>query len=121
MCPGGGKRPKTALPVMDLPAPDSPTIPTISPGAIVRLMSSNAVNTPCRVGISTRRPRTSRTGFIVSVMAFSLLQSRIDGVAQPIAQQIHREHYGNQNDAGKNADPPFAGKEVVVADADEGA
>ena len=69
MCPGGGKRPKTALPVMDLPAPDSPTIPTISPGAIVRLMSSNAVNTPCRVGISTRRPRTSRTGFIVSVQA----------------------------------------------------
>ena len=32
MRPGGSSRPMIALPVSDLPAPDSPTTPKISPG-----------------------------------------------------------------------------------------
>ena len=35
MRPGGSSRPMIAAPVSDLPAPDSPTTPRISPGAIV--------------------------------------------------------------------------------------
>ena len=35
MRPGGSSRPITAAPVSDLPAPDSPTTPRISPAPIV--------------------------------------------------------------------------------------
>ena len=51
-----------AVPVMDLPAPDSPTTPSTSPGAMSRLTSSMATSVPRRVLNSTRRWRTSRRG-----------------------------------------------------------
>ena len=42
----------TARPVIDLPAPDSPTTPSTSPGAMEKLMSSTAISVPRRVGNS---------------------------------------------------------------------
>ena len=39
-----------AAPVSDLPAPDSPTTPRISPGAMSNEMSSSATSVPRRVG-----------------------------------------------------------------------
>ena len=48
--------PMTAAPVSDLPAPDSPTTPSTSPGAISNEMSCTARSVPWRVGNSTRRP-----------------------------------------------------------------
>ena len=38
----GGCRPRTALPIVDLPEPDSPTRPTVSPGAMSKLTPSMA-------------------------------------------------------------------------------
>ncbi len=38
----GGWRPSTALPIVDLPDPDSPTTPRVSPGAIEKLTRSTA-------------------------------------------------------------------------------
>src|SRR5512141_3011485 len=65
MRPGGSSRPMTAEPVIDLPAPDSPTTPSTSPGWIASEMSSTATSVPRRVGNSTRRLRTSRSGPLV--------------------------------------------------------
>jgi hypothetical protein len=38
----GGCRPSTALPMVDLPEPDSPTRPSVSPGAMSKLTPSTA-------------------------------------------------------------------------------
>ena len=46
MRPGGSIRPITAAPVMDLPAPDSPTTPRISPGAMSKDTSSSTCTGP---------------------------------------------------------------------------
>ena len=51
-----------AAPVIDLPAPDLPTTPRISPGAMEKDTSFSATSVPRRVGNSTRRLRTSRRG-----------------------------------------------------------
>ncbi|CUI54127.1 Uncharacterised protein [Achromobacter aegrifaciens] len=64
--PGGSSRPITAMPVSDLPAPDSPTMPRISPGWMSKLMSRVATRTPWRVGNSTDRPRTDRVGAVLA-------------------------------------------------------
>src|SRR5688572_12050334 len=61
-----------ASPVMDLPAPDSPTTPRISPGRIDRLTSDSAVTVPRRPGKSTRRLRTSMTGSWMSPICVPL-------------------------------------------------
>ena len=53
--PGGSMSPMIAAPVIDFPAPDSPTTPSTSPSAISKETSSTAVSVPCRLGNSTRR------------------------------------------------------------------
>src|SRR5437660_7635670 len=60
--PGGSIKPIIAAPVRDLPAPDSPTTPSTSPGAIAKLTSRTATSVPRRVGNSTRSARTSSNG-----------------------------------------------------------
>src|SRR5437660_2883944 len=63
--PGGSIKPIIAAPVRDLPAPDSPTTPSTSPGAIAKLTSRTATSVPRRVGNSTRSARTSSSGTTV--------------------------------------------------------
>ena len=46
---------------VDLPQPDSPTMPMNSPAARSKLMSSTARTVPCSKRYSTDRSRTSRT------------------------------------------------------------
>ena len=66
-----------ALPVSDLPAPDSPTTPSTSPGAMSNDTSSTASSVPRRVGNSTRRVLTSRSGGLLDGFAIkNLLSSR---------------------------------------------
>src|SRR6266513_4909397 len=62
--PGGSIKPIIAAPVSDLPAPDSPTTPSTSPGAIAKHTSRTATSVPRRVGNSTRSARTSSSGTI---------------------------------------------------------
>ncbi len=54
--------PMIAAPVSDLPAPDSPTTPSTSPGAIENDTSCTATSVPRRVGNSTRRRSTASSG-----------------------------------------------------------
>ena len=57
------RRPSTALISVDLPQPDSPTMPTISPAGTARLTSRSACIRPAAVRKSTERFWMSRTGF----------------------------------------------------------
>src|SRR6266850_7705507 len=112
MRPGGSSRPMMALPVSDLPAPDSPTTPKTSPGAMSNDTSSTASKVPRRVGNSTRRFFTSRSGGLLEEPAINVLLSRvgpscspqlwIQGVAQPVAQKVHGQDQGGQGDAGEH-------------------
>ena len=81
---GGSSSPMIAPPVMDFPAPDSPTTPSTSPSAMSKEASSTASNVPRRVAISTRRLRTERSGSAIA-------EPGIERVAQPVAEQIHRQ------------------------------
>src|SRR5215217_8702819 len=49
-------RPRIALPMVDLPEPDSPTSPTVSPGAMLKLTPSTAAGVAAAL-----RPRPYRT------------------------------------------------------------
>ncbi len=54
--------PMTAAPVSDFPAPDSPTTPSTSPGAMSNEMSWTARSVPWRVGNSTHKFETASNG-----------------------------------------------------------
>ena len=64
----GSIRPSSEKPVTDLPEPDSPTRPTISPRRTVRSTPSTAGQAPASVWNAVRRPRTSRMVSLMSVI-----------------------------------------------------
>ncbi len=55
-----------------LPAPDSPTTPTLSPSSMAKLRSLTAATSPSGVANRTERPSTSRT----AGMRFRLVSRR---------------------------------------------
>src|ERR1700694_5430736 len=123
MRPGGSIRPITASPVTDFPAPDSPTTPSPSPLAMAKEIPSMARSVRWRVTNSTLRLRTERTGSVmgrdIRKMRGLSSQFRIKRVAQPVAEQIDGEDQRRQRKAREGDDPPFAGKQVIVADPDQ--
>src|SRR3954452_16278123 len=125
MRPGGSIRPITASPVTDLPAPDSPTTPSTSPLAMSKETPSIARSTPCRPANSTLRLRTVSTGMVMQSDARKWRRRssefRIERVAQPVAEQVDRYDQRRQGQAWEGDHPPFAGKQIIVADPDQGA
>src|SRR3954471_15267499 len=120
--PGGSSRPMMALPVSDSPTPDSPTTPSTSPGAMSKETSSTATKVPRRVGNSTRRFLTSSSGGVLLWLAITASlssQLRIERVAQPVAEQVHRQHQRGERGAGKDGDPPVARLQHLVAEPDQ--
>ncbi len=116
MRPGGSSRPMMAAPVSDLPAPDSPTTPRISPGAMSKEMSSSARSVPRRVGelddqvLDFEQAHRSAPG------------QRSRGFSASRSQSPSRftdSAISDQHDAGEDGDPPLAREQVVVADADQ--
>ena len=79
------------------PHPLSPTSPSTSPRSIVKLTPSTARSTPWLVGKWVSRPSTVRSGGILD------LEARIERVAQPVAQEVHREHGQHDREPGKVA------------------
>ena len=63
---GGLSRRATANSNVDLPQPDSPTMPRNSPGATSKSTFSTATTGPDSVPYSTERPRTSSTRALVT-------------------------------------------------------
>ena len=101
----GGSRPITALAVIDLPEPDSPTTQRISPASTCSEMSSTAcARSPpggqrdgqaldARAALMPRRPALPR-------------QPRVQRVRQPLPHQVQRQHGQEDGDAGEDAHPP---------------
>jgi hypothetical protein len=57
-----GRSPSTACAIVDLPEPDSPTMPMLSPRSTTRSTPRTARTNPASVGKPTVRPETSSTG-----------------------------------------------------------
>ena len=88
-----------------LPQPDSPTSPSTSPRRSEKLTPSTALITPRRRKKWVCRSRTSRT-----VSAVIVAQSRIEAVAQPVAEQVDRQHHQGDRDARDQRHPPGIGE-----------
>src|ERR1700716_400545 len=93
--------------VTDLPEPDSPTMPSVSPLATEILTCCTALMMPRRVANSTVRSLTSSSGCAVIVLSSSS-PLRSDDVAQTVAEQVEAEYRDHQRKPGKQRDPPFA-------------
>src|SRR4249920_20744 len=93
-------RPISASIVTLLPDPDSPTMPRTSPWSTDRLTSSTARSKRPPTGNSTSSDSISSSGICLS------LQFRIEGITQPVAQQVEREHGDQDHEPGKGHDPP---------------
>src|SRR3954453_10916059 len=119
MRPGGSIRPITASPVTDLPAPDSPTTPSTSPLPMSNEIPSMARRLLRRVTNSTLRLRTERTGSVMRSDVRASSEFRVQRIAQPVAEQIDGQDQTCKGKTGKGDDPPLAGEQVIVADADQ--
>ncbi|MNQ63942.1 hypothetical protein D3C85_783420 [compost metagenome] len=82
--PGASSKPITALPMVDLPAPDSPTTPRISPFSRASDTPSTATSVPRRLGNSMRMSSMFNRAMTSSA------QLGVERVAQPVAQQVDR-------------------------------
>src|SRR5882724_2399678 len=91
-------RPMTASMATLFPEPDSPTTPKSSPFSKVRSTPSTARNGPRWVWNSTERLR-------ISSSAISALQLGVEGVAQPIAQEVEGQHRHQDCEAGEGYGP----------------
>src|SRR5271154_902869 len=101
----------TAYEVTDLPEPDSPTMPSVSPLATEILTCCTALTMPRRVANSTVRSSTSSSGCAL-VISSSRPSLRVDEIAQSVAKQVEAKHRDHQCDAGKERDPPFTGNDI---------
>src|ERR1700749_534603 len=98
--PGGsGISRRIDIAVTDLPQPDSPTIPSVSPALMWNDTPSTARTTPSGVPKCVCRLSTSSSG-----MSEALGQPRIERVAHPITQQVHRQHGDAQEDRREEYD-----------------
>src|SRR5688572_32131159 len=108
--PGGSTSPRIEKPVTVLPQPDSPTSPSTSPGRTAKLTPSTALTTPARVKKWVFKSSTTR---VLS------LKTRIQDVAQAVADQVDAHDGGEQRDAGIEADPVLARQHVLEAVGDQ--
>src|SRR2546430_3928200 len=88
--------------VTDLPHPDSPTMPCVSPGSSSKLTPSTALTMPSFVVKTVRRSWTSRRGCVKSGLR---LETRVECVPNGVAEDIRCEHRGEDGDAGPDHQP----------------
>src|SRR5579875_2080822 len=105
----GGKRPSSARPVSDFPEPDSPTIPRRSPRRTVSETPRTAgIGTPSWPAKATSRPSISASGVSISAS-----MTRIENIAQTVAEQIEREAHRENRETGNGRDPPRVEQHVT--------
>src|SRR3954447_9270403 len=100
--PGGSSSPRIENPVIDLPEPDSPTRPRISPRPTSKLTPSTAFTTPCLVSKWVSRFSTAR---VAPLMAASPLEPRVQHLAQAVADDVDAEHQQEEQKPRIDADP----------------
>ena len=94
MRPFCANNPISAKAVCDLPDPDSPTIPSVSPARSEKFKSLTAVTSPSLVVKVTRRSFTasSRSALLsVVIIVNSLTIFRVEGITQAIADKVETE------------------------------
>ena len=82
--------------VTDLPEPDSPTMPRISPFSTVNDILSTAFTTPLRVWKYVFRLLISSSG--ISILG----RFRVERVAQSIADEVQAEQRGREKQRREN-------------------
>src|SRR4051794_11040933 len=110
----GWINPITSRAVVDLPQPDSPTMPSTSPLSTAKLTSSTARTTPVlpmnppRTGKCLLIPRTSRSGCCgppTSATGASVSGPDIHRTPHAVAQQIETDRDDEDHRAGQRRDP----------------
>src|SRR5215212_9585316 len=100
--------------VVDLPQPDSPTMPSTSPLSTEKFTSSTARTTPAlpmkppRTGKCLLSARTSRSGFCgppTSATGAKTSASDIHRAPHSIAQEIEADRHHEDHRAGQGRDP----------------
>src|SRR5438105_4479087 len=84
--------------VTDLPHPDSPTMPSVSPGWSSNETPSTALTTPSLVEKTVCRSWTSSRACVTRA---SGLQPGVEGIADSIAEDVRGEHGQEDGDPGK--------------------
>src|ERR1022692_2640336 len=127
ICPPGGSNPRMDSPVIDLPQPDSPTRPTVSPGSMRRSTFPTACTTDLVSWICVERSLISRTGAIRGYSSAqwvkaseaahrlpgsALAQPHIERVAQCVADEVAGHHDQVDARAGRVDQPPGPGLQV---------
>src|ERR1700758_2482203 len=100
-----GSNPIVAIAVTDLPDPDSPTMPSTSPGASSALTPLTAWTVPSLVGKSTVRLPIVRTCSGISGPNARLL--RVERLAQTVAHQEHRKDENDEKCGRECEEPPL--------------
>src|SRR6186997_2300716 len=88
------RRPRIASEVTLFPHPDSPTIPSVSPGAMSKVMPLTACTVPRRVEKRTCSSSTERRASLATGP-----QLGIECLAQPVPDQIEPQDRDDDRDA----------------------
>src|SRR6202035_3014269 len=92
-----------------LPEPDSPTMPSVSPGRNEKLTPSTARTTPVSVKNHVCRFSTWRLGSAASRM-------RIKPVADAVTDEVEADHHGEDGKPGECRDPPLVHQLASLGD-----
>src|SRR4051812_10089716 len=96
-----------------LPQPDSPTMASVSPGATEKETPSTARTTPSRVKKWVFSPSISSKGEALCMRSHIAGKTRIERIAQAVAQQIDRQYRDREERAGK--------EDEIIGDLKQGA
>src|SRR5438309_6207933 len=107
--PGRCTRPRTDIAVTLLPQPDSPTMPSVSPGYSSKLTSRTALTSPSSVKKDVLRFLTSSTGRVIPVppsagYRASALLSGIECVPKAVSEEVERQQRNRQGYRRKQCD-----------------
>src|SRR5512132_3570383 len=123
-------RPRIDSDVTLLPQPDSPTMPSVSPGAMSKLMPLTAYTVPRRVQKRTCMSSTESRGCLLATRP----QLPIERLAQPIPDQVEAEHGEDDRKTGDDREerrdrqvlvhvrqhrPPLRRRRVLRTEAEE--
>src|SRR5438309_11093804 len=109
--PGRCTRPRTDIAVTLLPQPDSPTMPSVSPGYSSKLTSRTALTSPSSVKKDVLRFLTSSTGPVnplprlLGCVALALL-SGVERVPKAVSEEVERQQRNRQSYRGNQCDVP---------------
>src|SRR5205085_4308422 len=96
--------------VTDLPQPDSPTMPSVSPEFSSNETPSTALTVPSLVENTVCRSWTSSRGWVTGVLR---LQSRVEGVTDGVAEHVRGEH-GHEDRDPRQRDQEQGAEEVAL-------